>query len=150
MFSKWCCCGFRSSGMQCCLTRHVVPDVAKNCNAFISKGWGVQKKALASSPLQMKAMQTFKIFGTTHPVTECHIPEDLNPQLERNVICHFLTHNPLTAKYLLQFLQKWLLPPSTDHLANGCRIYFCWSTVIYQWCDIILHDGNSCYIYLQL
>jgi len=42
--SKWCCCGFRSSGMQCCLTRHVVPDVAKDCNAFISKGWGVQKE----------------------------------------------------------------------------------------------------------
>jgi len=42
--SKWCCCGFRSSGMQCCLTRHVVPDVAKDCNAFISKGWGVHKE----------------------------------------------------------------------------------------------------------
>ena len=42
--SKLCCCGFRSSGMQCCLTRHVVPDVAKDCFAFISKSWGVQKE----------------------------------------------------------------------------------------------------------
>ena len=148
--SKWCCCGFRSSGMQCCLTRHLVPDVAKDFNAFISKGWRFQKESFDCFTTADGTMQTFEMFGPTQPMAECHIPEDLNPQLERNVICHFLTHNPLTAKNLLQFLQKWLPPPLTEHLANGRRIYFCWSTMIYQWCDMILHDRNSFYIYLQL
>jgi len=86
---------------------------------------GSKKNALTASLLKMKAMQAFERFETVHPMTQCHIPEDLHPQLQRNVICHFVTHNPVTAKPLLQFLQKWLLPPSTDRLANGHRIYFC-------------------------
>ena len=148
--SKWCSCGFTSSGMQCCLTRPVVPDVAKDCYDFIAIGWGDQKERSDCFTTADESMQIFQMFGTTHPMAECHIPEDLNPQQEKNVICHFLTHNPLTAKNLLQYLQKWHLPPTTDHLANKRRIYFCWSTIIYQWCDFILHDGKSCYIYLQL
>jgi len=31
------------------------------------------------STLKMKALDSFKISGTTDPVILCHIPEDLNP-----------------------------------------------------------------------
>jgi hypothetical protein len=44
---------------------------------------GSKKNALTAAPLKMKAMQTFEMSGTAHPMTQCHIPEDLNPQLEK-------------------------------------------------------------------
>jgi hypothetical protein len=30
---------------------------------------------------KMKALQSFETLGTTHPATQHHIPEDLNPEL---------------------------------------------------------------------
>jgi len=92
-------CSAVSLGMWCLMLQRIVMPSSPRVE-------GSKKNALNVSPLQMKAIQIFEMFGNTQPMTECHIPEYLYPQLERNVICHSLTHNPLTAKHLLQYLQK--------------------------------------------
>jgi hypothetical protein len=64
-FSQQCCWGFKSSGTWCSVVRWVVPDMqgqtALNC-------W------------ILKALHSFKTSRTTHPMTQCNIPEDMmNP-----------------------------------------------------------------------
>lgn len=42
---------------------------------------GTQKKKFSWTawPLKMKAPQSFEMTGTSHPMAQCHIVEDLNP-----------------------------------------------------------------------
>jgi hypothetical protein len=56
----------------------VVPDILKENDDFIFK-WK-QSFFLDSLPLKMKASWSFKTSATTHSMTWCHIPQDLNPQ----------------------------------------------------------------------
>jgi hypothetical protein len=32
-----------------------------------------------------KAVRSFEMSGTTNPATQCHIPEDMNPQMTENL-----------------------------------------------------------------
>jgi len=58
----------------------VGPDILKENDGFIFK-WK-QSLFLNSLPLKMKASLSFKTSETTHSMTWCHIPQDLNPQEE--------------------------------------------------------------------
>jgi len=66
-----------SSGMQCCVDGCLVTDVLKDCGALISSRvkLGVKSSETAWF-LNMKVPQSFGMLGTTHVVTQCHIPED--------------------------------------------------------------------------
>jgi len=68
---------FQSSGMWCHV-RWVGSDILKDYIGFI---FGVQQFICfiwTVWPLKMKAQQSFKTVEATHPMTQHHIPEDLN------------------------------------------------------------------------
>jgi hypothetical protein len=61
-FSHWCYRRFRSMGMSGHVVGQVVSDVAWDAKTF-------------SSTLKTKTLCSFKMPGTTHPRTQCNIPE---------------------------------------------------------------------------
>jgi hypothetical protein len=62
-----------TSEVWCCVSEWVVPDGSKDCSAHIFK-------IVQSLALKIIALWLFEIWLYTHPMTECHIPEDLNLQ----------------------------------------------------------------------
>jgi hypothetical protein len=54
-----------------------LPDILKDRRNFIFKGKQSKKMDV---PLYLHRLLTFEDEGTTHPETQHHIPEDLNPQ----------------------------------------------------------------------
>jgi hypothetical protein len=67
-----------------------------------------------SWPWKMKSPSSFKLSVTTHPMTQCHIPEDLNPQkqcYENPQILHmsnFQTMMPKTLFWLWCIHGTWV------------------------------------------
>jgi hypothetical protein len=68
----------------------MVPDVSKDCTT-IFKG---------NLTMKMKATQSFRISGITHPTTYDHIPVDSNPQTPKKTpkcfpeVIHILSKQP--------------------------------------------------------
>ena len=63
-FSHWCCWGFRSFGVWCCVTDLVAHNI-------------------------LKALCSFEMLGSIHPVRQHRVPEDLNTVLNS---INFWTH----------------------------------------------------------
>jgi hypothetical protein len=68
------CCSVNGSsyseGRVSSLSR--VTQYKKNTSVFLT-AW----------PLKIKTLHSFQMLETTHSATQCHIPEDLNPQIKR-------------------------------------------------------------------
>jgi hypothetical protein len=59
------------------------PWPLQECNTFIFKGQAVQEESVPflTRPLVMKITHSFKMLEISNPATQCHIPDDRNPQL---------------------------------------------------------------------
>ena len=84
---------FRSFGLWCCVFGWVFPDISKECSAVICRGWEVQEVASWTSwPLKTKAQCCSDMWGTSHPMTQCHIAEDTESWHWHLFLCCY-THN---------------------------------------------------------
>ena len=92
--SQRCCWGFKSSGMwQCVSHRLRLADVLKGHSAFSCKG---EQSIKMSVPMYLPGPLILIEEGTTHPVTQRHIPQNLKSQstaMVTAVFCNVMSYS---------------------------------------------------------
>jgi len=81
---------------------------------------GSKKNNLTASPLQMKAKQTFEMFGTAHPMTVSHPSRPKSSTRKKCYLPQLSDSKAFTA-----VLTEMAYTTINNHLAIGHRIYFC-------------------------
>ena len=61
-----------------------------------------------------------KCWGTTHPMTQCHIPEELNPQCKNGFILQTKALKPLLNSIRYPLRYRWLLIFLEGQEASSC------------------------------
>jgi len=69
--------GFRSSTMYCCAAHSAAPNISEEHSHFTFKGQAVS--SCTARTLTTNVPFSPKMLPTTHPMTQCHIPEEQNP-----------------------------------------------------------------------
>ena len=106
--SQQCCWGFKSSGMwQCVCHRLRLTDVLKGCSAFSFKG---EQSRKMSAPLYLPGWLILTEEGTIHPVTQCHIPQDLNSQSMAMVTAVFCNVISVSQSVFKMHSVTWQMP----------------------------------------
>ena len=103
-----------SFGTWCCVIWCVVP-VVSNAHSALILGWSTC--FLHCMTTKMKALWSFQMFGTAHPMTQHHIPEEFNFQQHQS-------ENLKSQKRTLDLLRKPLFV--SLHWMEECRtVLFC-------------------------
>ena len=86
-----------SCGKLHCVVGWVVPDVSKDCTAFIFKGQQSSSFFLDRLTPKKEAERSYEMPWNTNPTTPRHLPRRLNPQQRRcgKVKCSNLIHQIL-------------------------------------------------------
>lgn len=78
-FSQQCSYRFKSYWMWLCVVRWAVPDVWKDQSTFTFRVKQSEKKK-GCLTLNTKSLNSFETSGSTCPMAQCNIPENLNLQ----------------------------------------------------------------------
>jgi hypothetical protein len=89
-FSEWCCRSFVSSGMWYCVVRCVASSISRDHSAFIFRFEQSTRNILLLLDTEDEGNVIHQNIWTTHPRTQCCIPEWLYLQFHPKISTQFV------------------------------------------------------------